>query len=142
MEKSQNKLLKLKELSEVNMLQHLGIEITEIGDDFVCGKMPVDERTKQPYGLLHGGASVVLAESLASIGANTLVDNTLFACVGLEINANHIRPVFNGYVYGKAIAIHIGKATQIWEIKIHNDENKLVCISRLTVSVIKINPKQ
>ena len=126
----------LKLASETNMLAHLGIEITEIGKDYIVGKMPVDDRTKQPYGFLHGGASVVLAESLGSIGANHFVDQEKYYCVGLEINANHLRPVQSGYVIGKAQAIHLGKTTQIWEIKITNEAQKLVCISRLTMAVI------
>jgi 1,4-dihydroxy-2-naphthoyl-CoA hydrolase len=133
---TENKLLQLKKISENNMLAHLGITLTEIGDDYICGKMPVDERTKQPHGLLHGGASVVLAESLGSIGANYMVDQEKYVCVGLEINANHIRAVKNGYVYGRAQALHAGNTTQIWEIKITNEENKLVCISRLTMAVL------
>jgi 1,4-dihydroxy-2-naphthoyl-CoA hydrolase len=133
---TENKLLQLKKISENNMLAHLGITLTEIGADYICGKMPVDERTKQPHGLLHGGASVVLAESLGSIGANYMVDQEKFVCVGLEINANHIRAVKNGYVYGRAQAVHVGNTTQIWEIKITNEDNKLVCISRLTMAVL------
>ncbi len=136
MSDTENKLLQLKKISENNMLAHLGITLTEIGDDYICGKMPVDERTKQPHGLLHGGASVVLAESLGSIGANYMVDQEKYVCVGLEINANHIRAVKNGYVYGRAQALHAGNTTQIWEIKITNEENKLVCISRLTMAVL------
>ncbi len=129
---------KLKQDTEVNMLSHLGISIIEIGDDFIKGSMPVDERTKQPFGLLHGGASVVLAESLGSIAANCCVNKSTHYCVGLEINANHIRGVKSGNVYGVAKAIHIGGTTQIWEIKITDENEKLVCISRLTVAVIKI----
>jgi 1,4-dihydroxy-2-naphthoyl-CoA hydrolase len=126
----------IKSFAEKNMLAHLGIEITAVGDDYVCGKMPVDERTQQPFGLLHGGASAVLAESLGSIGANMLVDQSKYVCAGLEINANHVRPVKEGYVFGKAQAIHIGSTTQIWEIKISNADDKLVCISRITIAVI------
>lgn len=136
MSEIENKLNQVKRFSETNMLAHLGIEITEIGDDYICGKMPVDERTKQPHGLLHGGASVVLAESLGSIGANMCVNNESKVCVGLEINANHVRPVKSGFVYGKAKAVHIGGSTQIWEINITNEEQKLVCISRITMAVI------
>ena len=129
---------KLKQDTEVNMLSHLGISILEIGDDYIKGSMPVDERTKQPFGLLHGGASVVLAESLGSIAANCCVNKSTHYCVGLEINANHIRGVKTGNVYGVAKAIHVGSTTQIWEIKITDENDKLVCISRLTVAVIKI----
>ncbi|MEK7432425.1 MAG: hotdog fold thioesterase [Cyanobacteriota bacterium] len=120
------------------MGEHLGIEITEIGTDFLSGKMPVDHRTIQPAGILHGGASVVLAETLGSIAGNCSVDSEKYYCVGLEINANHIRPVKSGnWVFGTAKAIHIGKKTHIWEINIKNQEDKLVCVSRLTLSVIE-----
>jgi 1,4-dihydroxy-2-naphthoyl-CoA hydrolase len=118
---------------------HIGIEVTEIGDEYVCGKMPVDYRTHQPYGILHGGASVVLAESLGSIGATLSVDLSQYQCVGLDINANHIRSVKSGYVYGKAVPLHIGKSTHVWEIKITDEEGKLVCISRITMAIVKIN---
>jgi 1,4-dihydroxy-2-naphthoyl-CoA hydrolase len=120
------------------MGEHLGIEITEIGSDFLSGKMPVDHRTIQPAGILHGGASVVLAETLGSIAGNCSVDSEKYYCVGLEINANHIRPVKSGnWVFGTAKAIHIGKKTHIWEINIKNQEDKLVCVSRLTLSVME-----
>jgi 1,4-dihydroxy-2-naphthoyl-CoA hydrolase len=120
---------------------HLGIEITEVGTDYICGKMPVDARTKQPMGLLHGGASVVLAESLGSVGAFLAVDINQYYCVGLEINANHIRSAREGFVYGKATIVHAGKTTQVWDIRITDEENKLVCISRLTVAVVKKEAK-
>ena len=136
MSNNKTQLEHIKSFAEKNILAHLGIEITAVGDDYVCGKMPVDERTQQPFGLLHGGASVVLAESLGSIGANMLVDQSKYVCAGLEINANHVRPVKEGYVFGKAQAIHIGSTTQIWEIKISNADDKLVCISRITIAVI------
>ncbi len=118
------------------MVAHLGIEFTEIGDDYLCGKMPVDHRTHQPMGLLHGGASVALAETLASIGAAMQVDLTKKACVGLEINANHVRSVRSGWVHAKAQALHIGRSTQLWETRIYSEEDELVCISRMTVAVI------
>lgn len=121
-----------------SMTKALGIEFTEIGEDYVCAKMPVNELTKQPFGILHGGASVVLAESLGSIGSNMMVDISKQNCVGQSINANHIRPVSSGFVYGKAICVHAGKKTHIWEIKITNEEHKLVCTSRLTVAVIDV----
>lgn len=122
--------------SVTNMVGHLGIEFTEIGNTFICAKMPVDNRTKQPFGLLHGGASVVLAETLGSVAANLCVDNTKQYCVGLDINANHIKGVKEGFVYGKTTPLHIGKSTQVWEIKITDEKNNLVCISRLTVAVV------
>ena len=127
----------IKALAKNNMLEHIGIELTELGEDFVKAKMPVDHRTVQPAGLLHGGASAVLAESLGSIGAYLCIDIEKKYCVGLEINANHVRGVSSGYVYGTARPLHIGKSTQVWEIKIENEEKKLVCISRITMAVIE-----
>ena len=118
------------------MIENLGIEFLEIGDDYIKARMPVDHRTIQPFGLLHGGASVALAETLGSVAANLCVDRERKMCVGLEINANHIRPVTNGFVYGIARPIHIGASTQLWEIRIHNDEEKLVSISRLTMAIL------
>ena len=126
----------LNEKFNVNMIQHLGIVYTEVGTDFICGKMPVDERTKQPLGLLHGGASVVLAETLGSVAAHLCLDPTKQYAVGLEINANHIKSATEGYVYGKASALHIGKKTHVWEIKITNEKNELICISRITIAII------
>ena len=127
----------LNQQSASSMPGHLGIEITEVGDDYVCGKMPVDPRTQQPFGLLHGGASVVLAESLGSVGGNLAVDLNLYNCVGLEINSNHIRSIREGYVFGKATLLHAGKTTQVWDIRITDDAGKLINISRLTMAVIK-----
>ncbi len=118
------------------MVEHLGIEFTEIGDDFIRGTMPVDGRTRQPYGLLHGGASVALAETLGSTGATLCVDTKEYQCVGQEINANHVRPVRSGLVIGTARPVHVGGRTQIWVIDIVNEAGKLVCTSRLTVAVI------
>lgn len=118
------------------MLAHLGIVMTEIGDDYLKATMPVDHRTHQPFGLLHGGASVALAESLGSMGAYLCVDPTLYNVVGLEINANHIRAVREGHVTGTARPIHIGKSTQLWEIRITDEADKLVCISRITLAVL------
>src|SRR5271155_5839629 len=115
----------------------LGIVFTEIGDDFVRGTMPVDERTIQPYGLLHGGASVALAETLGSMGAAMCVDAEDYQCVGQEINANHVRAARSGLVTGTARPIHIGGRTHVWGIDIVNDANKLVCVSRITMAVIK-----
>ncbi|MFN0047530.1 MAG: hotdog fold thioesterase [Cytophagales bacterium] len=119
-----------------NMVGYLGIEYTEIGKDHICAKMPVDFRTRQPYGLLHGGASVVLAETLGSVGSNLCIDNDLFMSVGLEINANHVKSVSSGFVFGKATLLHFGKKTHIWDIRITNEADQLVCISRLTVAII------
>ena len=124
-----------KELNN-NMISHLDIEYTEIGHDYLSGKMPVTYKTKQPMGLLHGGASVVLAESLGSVASNLCIDPEKQYCVGLEVNANHIRSEKDGFVFGKAVAIHIGRKTHIWQITITNSEEKIVCVSRLTVAVI------
>jgi 1,4-dihydroxy-2-naphthoyl-CoA hydrolase len=118
--------------------EFLGIEITEIGQDFLAGKMPVNEKTIQPAGILHGGASVVLAETLGSIAANFSVDMEKYICVGLEVNANHLRSVSTGgWVYGKATAIHLGRTTQIWDIRLTNQDGQLTCISRLTIAVLE-----
>lgn len=135
-----NKSLTVAQFSEIgkgNMGEHLGMEFTEIGPDYIKGTMPVDHRTKQPYGLLHGGASVALAETLGSVGAAMVVDHTEYICVGQEINANHLRSVRSGIVTGTAKPIHIGSSSQVWEIKIHDERDHLVCISRLTVAVLK-----
>ena len=121
------------------MAEYLGIEFTYIGDDHLIAKMPVDHRTVQPMNILHGGASVALAESLGSIGAYLTVDYLKFQCVGMEINANHLRSVTSGYVYGTAKPIHMGNRTQVWSIEIVNEQNKLVCISRITMAVINKN---
>ena len=114
---------------------HIGIEFTEIGDDFIKAKMPVDHRTRQPFGLLHGGASCVLAETLGSVAGAFCVDFGKQYVVGLEINANHIRSVKEGYVVGTARPIHVGRSTQVWDIKIETEDEKLVCVSRLTLAV-------
>jgi 1,4-dihydroxy-2-naphthoyl-CoA hydrolase len=119
------------------MVDNLGILFTEIGDDFVKGTMPVDARTVQPYGLLHGGASVALAETLGSTGAAMCVDAAEYQVVGQEINANHVRAARSGLVTGTARAVHLGGRTHVWSIEIVNDAQKLVCISRITMAVIK-----
>jgi 1,4-dihydroxy-2-naphthoyl-CoA hydrolase len=119
------------------MVEYVGIRFTESGDDFVRGTMPVDGRTRQPYGLLHGGASVVLAETLGSMGAAMCVDAQEYQCVGQEINANHVRAARTGSVTGTARPVHVGGRTQVWIIDIVNEAGKLVCTSRLTVAVIK-----
>ena len=119
------------------MLSALGIEITDVGDDYICGKMPVDHRTKQPFGLLHGGASVALAETLGSIGGGYKVNNTNETVVGIAINANHLKSIRDGWVLGRATPIKISKNIQVWEIRITNEANELICISRLTLAVVK-----
>ncbi|WP_131539449.1 hotdog fold thioesterase [Pedobacter nototheniae] len=119
----------------------LDIKYTEITEDSISGTMPVDERTHQPFGILHGGASVVLAESLGSIASFMCIDPEKYLAVGLEVNANHLRPVKSGLVTGVCKPLHIGAKTHVWEIKIYNDRGKMSCISRLTVAVIN-NPQK
>jgi 1,4-dihydroxy-2-naphthoyl-CoA hydrolase len=126
----------LNKMSTNTMVEHLGIVFTAIGEDFIEATMPVDHRTHQPMGLLHGGASVVLAETLGSVAAYFCVDSTKQYCVGLDINANHIKSVREGFVTGRTKPIHIGKRTQVWEIRITNEQKELVCISRITMAVI------
>ncbi len=118
------------------MMEHLGIEFTEIGDDFLVAKMPVDHRTKQPVGIMHGGASCVLAESVGSTAANMCVDQNYFYCVGLDINTNHIRSIREGYVFATAKPFHIGKSTHVWGIEIVNEEKKIISVNRLTMTVL------
>lgn len=127
----------LNQMSQNTMLTTIGIEFTELGDDYIKATMPVDHRTHQPMGLLHGGASAALAETLGSFASHLVVDSTKFDCVGLEINANHIRPKTEGIVTGTARPIHLGSKTHIWEIRIEDERNKLVCISRLTMAVLQ-----
>jgi 1,4-dihydroxy-2-naphthoyl-CoA hydrolase len=116
--------------------ESIGIRITEVGDDYVRGTLPVDARTQQPYGLLHGGASVALAETLGSLAGMLTLDPAIEAAVGLDINANHVRGVKSGVVTGTARAVHLGRSTQVWEIRIEDERGKLVCISRLTLAVV------
>ena len=134
-----NKDLTLDHFAQVGrhtMTEHLGIHFTELGDNYLKGKMPVDERTKQPYGLLHGGASCVLAETLGSVSSAMVIDHKKFRCVGIEINANHIRGAKQGYVTGIATPLHLGSSTHVWDIKIYDEQEKLICVSRLTVAII------
>jgi 1,4-dihydroxy-2-naphthoyl-CoA hydrolase len=126
----------LNKLNQNSIVSLLGIECTEIGKDYLCGKMPVDNRTKQPFGVLHGGASVVLAETLGSLASGCCIDLNKQICVGQEINANHIKGISEGYVYGKAVLIHLGKKTHIWDIRIENEKKELICISRLTMAIL------
>lgn len=118
------------------MIAQLGIVFTEAGDDWLRATMPVDTRTKQPYGLLHGGASVVLAETLGSSAGNLCVDMTTQMCVGLEINANHLRAAYQDVVIGTARPVHVGRSTHVWDITIDNPAGKRVCVSRLTLAVV------
>ncbi|MFC3417805.1 hotdog fold thioesterase [Algoriphagus hitonicola] len=130
-------LAQLNNIRNLTMVGHLGIEFTAIGEDFIEATMPVDHRTKQPMGLLHGGANVVLAETLGSIAASLTIDLNTHVCVGLEINANHLKSVREGQVIGKTSPIHIGKSTQVWEIKIRNEAGQLCCISRITLAILE-----
>ena len=132
----QEKLKRINDSIQNTMTSTIGIEITDIGDDFICGKMPVDERTTQPFGLLHGGASAALAETLGSIGGGIKVYSNNETVVGIEINANHLKSVRDGWVYGKATPIRIGKKMQVWNIEITNEDDDLICVSRLTLAVI------
>jgi uncharacterized protein (TIGR00369 family) len=126
----------LNALGKGNMLEHLDIVFTGAGEDWVSATMPVDARTRQPYGLLHGGASVVLAETLGSSAGNLCVDPARQMCVGVEINANHIRAVTEGRVTGTARALHVGRSLQVWEIGIVDEQGRRVCASRLTLAVV------
>lgn len=126
----------LNESIRNTMCDHIGIRFTSTGTDYIEAEMPVEARTRQPYGLLHGGASVALAETMGSVGSMLTVDAKTKACVGIEINANHLRSARDGKVIGRASPIHIGRTTQVWEIKIRNERSELVCVSRLTVAVI------
>ena len=130
-------LEKIRERASSTLVGNLGIEITDIGEKHVSGKMPVDHRTKQPFGLLHGGASVALAETLGSIGAGAQVNMDTHSVVGIEINASHIKAVKGGWVFGIAKAVRVGKKIQVWEITIKDDNDNAVCKSRLTLAVIK-----
>jgi 1,4-dihydroxy-2-naphthoyl-CoA hydrolase len=126
----------LNDFSKGTLGEHLGIHFITVGEDFLEATMPVERRTHQPMGLLHGGASVALAETLGSVAATLCVDAGKQFCVGLEINANHIKGVRSGLVKGITRPIHIGKKTQVWEIRIVNEQNELVCISRITMAVL------
>ena len=125
--------------STSTMVENLGIEIIDVGKNFISGKMPVDERTKQPFGLLHGGASVALAETLGSIGAGMQIDHSSQSVVGIEINANHLKSVKSGWVFGTATAVRIGRKIQVWEIDIKDKNDNYICKSRLTLAVIEKN---
>lgn len=125
----------LNALSRGTAIEHVGIVFTKLGPDFLCGTMPVDERTRQPYGLLHGGASVVLAETLGSTAGNLCVPDG-HRCVGIEINANHLRAAREGSVTGTARPLHVGARTQVWEIRIEDERARPVCVSRLTLAVV------
>jgi 1,4-dihydroxy-2-naphthoyl-CoA hydrolase len=126
-----------KPLTPNTMGKQLGMEWVSIGADFLQMRMPVDDRTKQPYGLLHGGASCALAETIGSVASYFVVDNTKFICVGLEINANHVRSATKGFVTATCTPLHLGASTHVWDIKITDEREKLICVSRLTVAILK-----
>jgi 1,4-dihydroxy-2-naphthoyl-CoA hydrolase len=134
--KQDTDLTRLNSWSANTLMEALGIRITAVGDDWLQGTMPVDRRTHQPYGLLHGGASVALAETLGSTAAMLTLDASKERAVGLDINANHVRGVLSGTVTGTARPLHTGRSTQVWEIRIEDEASKLVCISRLTMAVV------
>ena len=127
----------LQPISKNTLGEHIGMQFSEIGEDYLKATMPVDHRTHQPYGLLHGGASAALAETLGSVSSALVIDQEKFICVGIEINANHIRSIRSGIVTGTCTPIHIGATTHVWDIRINDERNKLVCISRLTVAILK-----
>lgn len=127
----------LNKMSEGTMVEHLGIRFTGISANSITATMPVDSRTVQPYGILHGGASVTLAETIGSVAAHASIDSSKFQSVGLEINANHIRSVKDGLVTGTAYPIHIGKSTHVWSVEIKNEAGKLICTSRITMAIIE-----
>ncbi len=130
-------LPQLNPLGPATMGEFLGMEWVAIGDDYLKMRMPVDSRTIQPYGLLHGGASCALAETIGSIASHLVIDPEKFICVGLEINANHIRSAKQGFVTATCTPLHLGKSTHVWDIKIHDDADKLICVSRLTVAILE-----
>ena len=134
-------LEKFKDKTASTMVEALGIEVTDFGDQYICGKMPVDHRTKQPFGLLHGGASVALAETLGSMGAGMQIDLNTHAVVGIEINASHLKAVKDGWVFGRATAVRVGRKIQVWKIDIADEKENLVCKSRLSLAVIETNDK-
>jgi len=137
----ENILKEVNDRSKGTMVSTLGIEITDFGDEHISGKMPVDDRTKQPFGLLHGGASAAFAETLGSIGAGSQVDLEQYSVVGIELSSSHLKAVKNGWVHGKATPIRIGKTIQVWDINIKNDNDDVVCKSRLTLAIIKKNDR-
>jgi len=130
----------LQLIAKDTMGEHLGIEFTKIGENSLSARMPVDNRTRQPYGLLHGGASATLAETVGSVASAFVIDQQRFYCVGIEINANHIRSIREGFVYATATPLHLGKTTHVWDIRINDEREKLVCVSRLTVAILQRQP--
>jgi 1,4-dihydroxy-2-naphthoyl-CoA hydrolase len=133
---TQHTVEEIQERSRNTLSEHLGIRYTEIGPDYLRATMPVNSHTHQPAGVLHGGASVALAESVGSVGANMCIDRTTHLCVGQEINANHLRPVSSGLVTATARPYHVGSRSQVWHIEIRGEQDKLICVSRLTMAVV------
>lgn len=127
----------LQSFETETMNQYIGIEFTEVGENYLKAKMPVDNRTRQAYGILHGGASVTLAETVGSIASAMVIDPAKYYCVGIEINANHIRSIKEGFVTAKALPLHLGSSTHVWDIKIVDEKDRLICVSRLTVYILK-----
>lgn len=129
-------LADFQRVHEHTAVAHLGIEFTQAGEDFLAARMPHDERTRQPYGLIHGGANVLLAETVGSAAASRVIDSSRYRCVGLEINANHLRAVRSGWVTAFARPLHLGRTTQVWDIRIYDDQERLSCVCRFTVAVV------
>lgn len=132
-------LQKINKFQKNTMTENIGIQITDFGDDSIEGKMPVNNKTKQPFGLLHGGASAAFAETLGSIGANMIIDSDNFSAVGIELNVSHLKSIINGWVFGRATAVRIGKKIQVWQIIIKDDNQNKICIGRLTLAILQKN---
>ena len=132
-------LQKINKFQKNTMTENIGIQITDFGDDFLEGKMPVNNKTKQPFGLLHGGASAAFAETLGSIGANMIIDSDNFSSVGIELNVSHLKSITNGWIYGRATAVRIGKKIQVWQITIEDDNQNKICVGRLTLAILQKN---
>ena len=130
-------LQKINKFQKKTMTENIGIRITDFGDDFLKGKMPVNNKTKQPFGLLHGGASAAFAETLGSIGANMIIDSDNFSAVGIELNVSHLKSITNGWVFGRATAVRIGKKIQVWQITIEDNNQNKVCEGRLTLAILR-----
>ncbi|HKL61766.1 MAG TPA: hotdog fold thioesterase [Woeseiaceae bacterium] len=134
-------LEEVQKLQKGTINEHIGVQVSEIGDDYLCGTMPVDERTRQPYGVLHGGATVVLAETLGSISAALSVDPARYRCMGLEVNANHLRAVREGIVTGTARPFHQGRTTQVWGIEVTDEEGRRTAVCRITMAVLDLQAR-
>ena len=130
-------LQKINKFQKNTMTENIGIQITDFGDDSIEGKMPVNNKTKQPFGLLHGGASAAFAETLGSIGANIIIDSDNFSAVGIELNVSHLKSITNGWVFGRAAAVRIGKKIQVWQITIEDNNQNKVCVGRLTLAILR-----